>query len=327
MFLAADIGGTKTLIALGDQAGIRFQQRILNDDHAGPTTLIAAFLRSAQEAGWPAEVEQTCLALAGPVPPGATSAHLTNRDWLIDGTELNRTLAIGPVRLQNDFVASAAGISTLTPAECVTLQAGEAAPASGSGCQLVIGPGTGLGVAACLPGTGAGAVGIMASEAGHLGFAAAGKEQRDFLEFLAQRHGRVTVERIVSGSGLVECREFCSSNEGERTTISPAEITRRALAGGDPACARALDLFLAIFGAFAGDMALCFLSRGGVFLVGGIVPKILPRLSTGPFLAAFNDKAEHAGIAAAMPIVAVLAEDLGLRGALATALASPRTSR
>ncbi len=325
MFLAADIGGTKTLIALGDQSGIRFQQHILNDDFAGPMALIAEFLRAAQAAGWPAEAERTCLALAGPVSPGATNARLTNRDWLIDADELSRTLALGPVRLQNDFVASTAGIATLTPAEVVALQTGQVDPAAP---QLVIGPGTGLGVAAWLPGVtdAEGTGSILASEAGHVAFAPADQEQRDFLEFLAKRHGRVTVERIVSGAGLVECRDFCNREAGDRTTISPAEITRRAQADGDPACARALDLFLAIFGAFAGDMALSFLSRGGVFLVGGITPKILPRLSAGPFLAAFNDKAEHAGIAAAMPIVAVLAEDLALRGALLGALATARTS-
>ncbi len=316
MFLAADIGGTKTLVALGDQAGIRYQTRFLNDDYAGPAALIEIFLRNAREAGWPARAEQSCLALAGPVPPGGGSARLTNRAWQINAQELSRTLPLGPVRLINDFVASAAGIATLGAGECLTLQQGKADLAAP---QLAIGPGTGLGVAARLPGA-AGAGQVMASEGGHVGYAPTDAKQRAFLDFLAHRHARVSVERIVSGAGLVECHQFCSREAGRAMLpIAPAEITGGALAGGDPVCARALDLFLAVFGAFAGDMALCFLSRGGVFLVGGIVPKILPRLITGPFLAAFNDKAEHVELAAAMPIVAVLSEDLALRGALATA--------
>jgi len=316
MFLAADIGGTKTLIALGDQGGIRYQRRILNDDYAGPSALIAAFLLEAKAAGLPAEAERSCLALAGPVSPAGRNARLTNRPWEIDAEELTRTLPLGPVSLLNDFAASAAGVTTLLPEECLILQAGEAEPAAPT---LVLGPGTGLGVAARLPGPG-GVGSILASEGGHVGYAAANLEQQAFLGFLAERHGRVTVERIVSGPGLVECHRFCSRKAGgDWPPITPAEITRQALDGSDPVSAHALDLFLAIFGAFAGDMALCFLSRGGVFLVGGIVAKILPRLIMGPFLAAFNDKAEHARLAAAMPIVAVRSEDLALRGALATA--------
>lgn len=316
MFLAADIGGTKTLIALGDEGGIRYQRRILNDDYPEPAALINAFLQEAAAAGLPARAEGSCLALAGPVAPAGRRARLTNRDWQVDAEELTRTLPLGPVCLQNDFVASAAGITTLSPEECLTLQAGEAdreAP------RLVVGPGTGLGVAAWLPGA-AGVGSVLPSEGGHIGYAAANQEQRDFAGFLAQRHGRVTVERIVSGPGLVLCHDFCSREAGSAgPPIAPAEITRRALDGSDPVSAHALDLFLAVFGAFAGDMALCFLARGGVFLVGGIVTKILPRLLTGPFLASFNDKAEHARLAAAMPIVAVRSEDLALRGALATA--------
>lgn len=307
MFLAADIGGTKTLIALGDEGGVRHRRRFLNDDHPSAAALIAAFLRETAAAGLPAAFEGACLALAGPVAPGGDRARLTNRPWQIDAGQLSRTLPLGPVRLVNDFVASAAGIATLGAEEQRVLQEGE--PCSSSP-RLVLGPGTGLGVAAWLDGGGA-----LASEAGHIGFAPANREQRDLLAYLAEGHSRVTVERIVSGPGLSRCHQFC----GGDAAAAPAEISRRALAGDDPPSKHALDLFLAVFGAFAGDMALSFLARGGIFLAGGIVPKILPRLIDGPFLAAFNDKAEYAALAAAMPVVAVLSEDLALRGALATA--------
>jgi len=308
VFLAADIGGTKTLVALGDEGGVRFRRRFLNDDHSGAAALIGAFLREAAAAGLPAAAEGSCLALAGPVAAGGGRARLTNRPWEVDAEQLARALPLGPVSLLNDFAASAVGIATLGAEERLVLQAGEPCPGSP---RLVLGPGTGLGVAALLDGGD-----ILASEAGHIGFAPANREQRDLLAYLAQGHGRVTVERIVSGPGLALCHQFCGD---ANATLAPAEISRRALAGDDPVSARALDLFLAVFGAFAGDMALSFLARGGIFLAGGIVPKILPRLIDGPFLAAFNDKAEYAALAAAMPVVAVRSEDLALQGALATA--------
>lgn len=324
MFLAADIGGTKTLIALGDQGGVRFQRRILNDDHPGVAALIGAFLREAAVAGFPAAFEGSCLALAGPVAPGGDRARLTNRPWEVDATQLSRTLPLGPVVLLNDFAASAAGIATLGAEESLILQTGDPRPDSP---RLLLGPGTGLGVAAWLPGADDGGK-VLASEAGHIGFAPANREQQALLAYLAERHGRITVERIVSGQGLTLCHQFCAdTGGGANAALAPAEISRRALAGDDPVSTRALDLFLAVFGAFAGDMALSFLARGGVFLAGGIVPKILPRLVTGPFLTAFNDKAEHADLAAAMPVVAVRSEDLALRGALATACRQAGDSR
>jgi len=325
MYLAADIGGSKTLLALGDAGGVRFQRRYDNDAHEGPAALIAGFLREAQATGLAAQAAASCLALAGPVGVGATRARLTNRAWSVDAEILAQSLPIGPVTLVNDFAASAAGIVTLGAEEFVTLQEG---CAQANGPRLALGPGTGLGVAACLPQPGKPEL-VLASEGGHIGFAAAGAEQLGLLEFLGARHGQqgqlghISVERVVSGSGLRDCYDYCAgARPGEVGALTPAEVSARALAASDPQCARALDIFLAVFGAHAGDMALCFLARGGVYLLGGIVPKVLPRLVSGPFLAAFNAKAEHAALAAAMPVHAVLAEDMALRGALASAAAT-----
>ena len=317
MFLAADIGGTKTIVALGDAGGIRFQRRLGNDDHAGPAALIASFLQEAQAAGLQPRVEASCLALAGPVPDGARCAALTNRDWQVDATDLERKLPLGPVALLNDFAAGAAGIASLQPSELVALQAGTADAAAP---RLAVGPGTGLGVALALPQK-AGPDRILASEGGHVGFAPADAAQQGLLDFLRrQTGGHVSAERVVSGSGLQQCYRYCVAAQPDAPALDQAEISARALAGSDLHCMRALDLFLAVFGAHAGDMALCFLARGGVFLLGGIVPKILPRLRDGPFLAAFGAKAEHAPLMAAMPVHAVLAEDIALRGALAIAV-------
>lgn len=320
MYLAADIGGTKTLLALGDGGGVRMQRRYDNDAHENPAALIGCFLQEARATGLGAQVAASCLALAGPVGVGTTRARLTNRAWTIDAKRLAQALPIGPVTLVNDFAASAAGIDTLAADEFVTLQQGQP---DRNALQLAIGPGTGLGVAACLPHPREGQR-VLASEGGHVGFAPANGEQQGLLEFLRVRHGptsHVSVERVVSGSGLRDCYDYCAGAGPEEIgALAPAEVSARALAASDPHCVRALDLFLAVFGAHAGDMALCFLARGGVYLLGGIVPKLLPRLASGPFLAAFNAKAEHAPLMAAMPVFAVLAEDMALRGALECAI-------
>ena len=318
MYLAADIGGTKTLLALGGPGGPHFQRRYENDAHSSPEALIASFLGEARDHGLVAPLRGSCLALAGPVGPGARQASLTNRPWHLDADYLAQTLPLGPVSLLNDFAAGAAGISTLAAAELVSLQAGQALAGAP---RLVVGPGTGLGVAALLPNA-TGQELVLPSEGGHVGFAPADAEQQGLLDYLRQQvglKGHIGVERIVSGPGLRLCHRYCLGAEvGE---LSSAEITARALAGSDPACARALDLFLAIFGGFAGDMGLCFLAQGGVYLAGGIVPKVLPRLISGPFLAAFRAKSKQGDLLAATPVFAVLAEDITLRGALATACA------
>ncbi len=323
MFLGADIGGTKTLLALGDASGPRWQRRYDNDAHASPAALLAGFLRDAAAAGFDSPPAATCLALAGPVASGAASASLTNRAWTIDAAALGQTLALGKITLINDFAAGAAGIATLRPEEWLTLQEGQADPRA---ARLAVGPGTGLGVAAVVP-QAAGPDLVLASEGGHVGFAPNDDEQLGLLHFLRSRRGRVGhigVELIVAGPGLRDCYAYCAGIDDPAAALpSSAQISERALAQTDPQCARALDLFLAIFGAFAGDMALCFLAHGGVYLLGGIVPKVLPRLLAGPFLAAFRSKSKHGALLAQMPVRAVLAEDIALRGALAVASATP----
>ncbi len=246
MHLAADIGGTKSLIALAEGGRIVYQRHYFNDGYASLPALLAAFLADAGSAGHEGAARNSCLAVAGPV--AGSRARLTNRPWEADAEALAAALPLGEVLLVNDFVATAAGLPTLEVKDLRPLQAGDfdaAAP------RLVLGPGTGLGVAAWLPGGR-----VVASEGGHVGFAPADEEQRELLRFLAPHGERVSAERIVSGPGLAECHRYCSG--GAR--LDPAEITRCALDDGDAVCLRALDLFLAVFGAFAGDMAMAFIA-------------------------------------------------------------------
>jgi glucokinase len=304
VILAGDIGGTKTLLGLAQDGELRVDRRYANADFSDFAAVLAAFFADTQTD--PARIGGGCLALAGPVADDGRTARLTNLPWIIDSAALSRRFGMPALRLVNDFAGAAMGAVTSSPAQRFTLQQG--APLAMAPC-LVVGAGTGLGMAMVLPENGGWR--IVPGEGGHVAFAPADAQQMALWAFLRQRHGRVTWERIVSGPGLAAIHEHLVG-----AVLTPEQIGINALA--DPACAehRSLELFLAAYGAFAGDMALACLARGGVFLAGGIAAKLLPLLQHGGFLAAFNAKAEHAAIAARMPVHVAIDPLLGLRGAL-----------
>ena len=305
--LAGDIGGTKTLLGLAEQGELVVDRRYANADFQDFDGVLAAFL--ADTGTDPARIEGGCLAVAGPLADDGAAAQLTNLPWRIECAALARRFGLPALRLANDFAAAAMGAVTSSPAQRHLLQAGE--PLATAPC-LVVGAGTGLGMAIVLPEKGGWR--IVAGEGGHAAFAPADDGQLALWRFLRQRHGRVTWERVVSGPGLSLIHESLCG-----TRVSPKEIAAGAAA--DPAgdAARALDMFLAAYGAFAGDMALACLARGGVYIAGGIAATLLPQLARSGFLAAFGAKAEHAAIAARMPISVCTDPLLGLRGALALA--------
>lgn len=302
--LGADIGGTKTLLGLALAGEVLVHRRYANADFSDFSALLAAFLTETQTD--PLLIAGGCLALAGPIADGGRQAALTNLPWSIDVDDLSRRFGLPPLRLANDFAAAALGAVTASAAYRVTLQAGDALDVAP---RLVIGAGTGLGMAIVLPRDGQWR--IIPGEGGHVAFAPADDRQQALWAFLRTRHERVTWERVVSGSGLVAIHEFSAG-----VALSAEEIATRALASADGHERRSLDLFLAAYGAFAGDMALTCLPRGGVFLAGGIAAKLVPALQHGEFLAAFNAKAEHAALVARMPIYVATDPLLGLHGAL-----------
>lgn len=307
MILGGDIGGTKVLLGLRQAGRADIQRRYASADFSGFEAILARFLQEAECS--PRQITAVCLALAGPLADDGRTARLTHLPWRIDSDVLERRFGLPPIRLVNDFTAAALA-AVMTPAsQRSTLQAG--LPLSTAPC-LVVGAGTGLGMAIALP-AGQGWR-IIPGEGGHAAFAPADDEQLALWRYLAARHGRVGWERVVSGAGLAAIHEFIS---GE--TLPPEEISARALTSADGAARRALKLFLAAYGAFAGDMALACLARGGVFLAGGIAGKLLPALRDGPFLEAFNAKAEHAALAARMPIHVISDPALGLHGAFSLA--------
>jgi glucokinase len=315
--LAGDLGGTKALLGLAEIGGghPRFilTHRYASADFSGCDALLARF--RADAGAMLDDTRGACLAVAGPVADDGRRADFTNLPWQADAAALERLLGV-PVTLANDFAAVAAGIAVLPAERRLCLQAGE--PLAG-GVRLAIGAGTGLGMAVIVP-RGEG-FDILPSEGGHVGYAPADGLQAEFAAWLRAEHGRATAERAISGMGLVSLYRFLAAREAADTpdpldaADAGAAIGALALADAASLARRAADIFMAGYGAFAGDMALALLARGGVYLAGGVTQKLLPLLRAGGFLAAFNAKAEHAGLARRMPVHVVTEPEIGLLGA------------
>lgn len=305
-FLGGDLGGTKTLLALAETAGdglrIVAERRYASRDYADFDTLLADFLDGRRD------VQAACFGLAGPTD--GASARLTYLPWTLEAADLARRFGLGRVRLVNDFAAAAHGLAGLADAQAPLLQPGRLAA---DAPRLVVGAGTGLGVAGLLPE--AGGWRVVPGEGGHMGFAPQDETQAALWHHLYAQSGRVTAEDVVSGPGLARIFAFLHGRPR-----NPEEIGAAALAGGADALA-AWRLWSAVCGAFAGDLALHWLAHGGVWLAGGIAAKLMPALGAGEFLAAFNAKREHRALAEAMPVRLVVEERLGLLGALALAAA------
>jgi glucokinase len=298
--LCGDIGGTKTLLAIAELAGDRveliLERRYADRDFAAFADLMRTFRDEAR-----IDVERSCLGVAGPVD--GRRAAVTNFPWEIDADALEAIVG-APVALANDFVAAAHGIDVLDPDDVVTLQAGAPEPRAP---QVVIGAGTGLGVAYRV--WQGDRYAVIGGEGGHAGFAPADERQAGLWRALHAELGRVRVEHVVSGPGLARIHDFLRDGQGEAR--APEEIA----SADDPVARAAVALFLECYGAVAGDHALAILARGGVFLAGGIAPRLVPQLRSGPFLAAFTAKGVHASLAARFPVQVVLNERLGLLGA------------
>jgi glucokinase len=311
--VGADVGATKTLLALaecvGDAVEIVFDARYEDADYAHFDDLVRAFVAEARV---PA-VDAAALGIAGPVT--GERVRVTNRDWVIDAREVGARLGTPRVALLNDFAAAARGIDLIGADERIVIQAGE--PVAGAP-QLVIGAGTGLGVAFRI--AGARGYDVIAGEGGHIGFAPADAEQCALHAWLRPSCGRVIAEHVLSGIGLARIDAFLRGEPSASPTLrAPAAVTEAATAGNDPKAKHALDLFLRCYGAVVGDYALAVLARGGVYIAGGIAAKVAPQLAASDFRQAFNAKGPHAALAARFPITVVTNERLGLLGALAAA--------
>jgi len=303
VILTGDIGGTKTLLALHDERGTIVERREF-PSRQSPSfeSLLAHFIGMTK-----ARATTACFGVAGPVL--GDRVQVTHLPWEVDGPALAARFGLTRVWLLNDFAAAAHGIAALGPADQVTLQTGRP---MADRPQVVIGAGTGLGLAFVLGDA------VFSGEAGHAAFAPADAQQVALWQWLNIRHGRVQVEHVVSGRGLIAIDSFLRGDAPVANEAQPehaASIARAALIDGDEQSLVAVDLFLSCFGALAGDQALAVLARGGVYLAGGIAPRLLPRLAAGGFLAAFNDKGSYADLTRACPVHVVTNPDLPLLGA------------
>lgn len=320
--IAGDIGGTKTLVALaevdGDRVRVLDEARYDSQSHGSLDEIVARFAAGRDVAGLPAG-----FGVAGPVVD--ERCVTTNLPWVIDARTLGRPQGLARVALCNDFEAAARGVVAVAPEHRVALQPGVAVPGAP---EVVIGAGTGLGEATRLARDGREYV--LPGEGGHADFAPRDEREVGLLRFLQARHGRVSVERVVSGPGLVAIHEYLAA-EGRAVPAAvrdamaredpAAVIGQLAVSGGDSTCVEALELLLGAYGAEAGNLALKLLARGGVYLAGGIAAKVLPVLQKGRFLEAFLDKGRMRPLLAPIPVTVITDPGLGLLGAARLAAA------
>lgn len=333
LVVGADVGGTNTKIALarvvGRQPVIMERAIYKSREHAALDSVIAAFLERPQVAPHASSISGACFAVAGPVEHGR--ARLTNLPWEPDQLEIARRFGFPRVLIINDFAAAGRGVEHLAPQDLLTLQAGITEPAAS---RVIVGAGTGLGVA--LLDWDENGFEVHSSEAGHTDFAPVDALQVELLAYLRTEFSRVSYERVICGSGLARLLEFIAKTGA----ATPSAELRRAMQQGDPASAisefaltrrdeaavRALDMFVCAYGSFAGNMALVVLAHGGVYLAGGIAPKIVSKLTDGAFMRAFTNKGRFRSVLETMPVHVVMNDHVGLYGALAEAAHPGRIS-
>ncbi|MFL6259451.1 MAG: glucokinase [Thermoanaerobaculia bacterium] len=327
MILAGDVGGTKTNLGLFEREGHGLRlvraDKLHSPDFPGLPAAIHAFLSAGPVGGPPGgHIEAACFGIPGPVIDNRAST--TNLPWVVDGAQIASDIQVRTVALINDLVATAEGIPLLGAHELAILQEGSPEP---EGNRVLIAAGTGLGMS-MLPRVGDRWVPV-ASEGGHADYPPRTEDEIDLLRYLRERFGRVSAERVVSGMGLFHIYNFLRDvrrmpeTPGLREALARGEepakiIGEAALAPGREGCelcSRALDLLVAAYGALAGNLALLGTATGGVYLGGGIAPKILPRLTGGLFLQAFTAKGRFVPYLEKLPVRVILNDRAALLGA------------
>jgi glucokinase len=315
MILAGDLGGTKTLLGLFEGTQRRPRPVLTlgyqTQEFDSLTAILDAFTR---DIGEPLVIEAAALGVAGPIVD--QHARLTNILWDVSAAQIGIHLDVPRVVLLNDLEAMATSIPLLEGDEMVVLQRGEP---NATGNAAVIAAGTGLGQAylhrvngRLLP---------VASEGGHADFAARTDREFELVRMLRDVYGRAQVEQVLSGPGLVNIHRLthdgqsCASVDGVASADKPAAISEAALSRQCRDCEEALEIFVEAFGAEAGNLGLRGVATAGVYVGGGIAPKILPALQNGRFIQAFRAKAPMTDLVAAMPVSIIVEQDAGLLGA------------
>jgi glucokinase len=322
--LAGDIGGTKTHLGLyrveGGAPALLRDRLYATREFKTLEEVARDFLSGA----W--AIDAACFGVPGPVIGGVS--HATNVHWTMEERALASALGVPGARLINDLEATAYGMLHLQESETAVLQRGE--PPASRAPIAVIAAGTGLGEAGLVP-LDDGRWRSIASEGGHTDFAPRGREQIELLEYLGSEFDHVSFERVLSGPGLVNIYKYlkaCTPGaepqwlavEFARATDAAEVISAAALTSRDPRCVEALRIFTDIYGAEAANLALKFMALGGVYIGGGIAPKILPMLSDGGFVRAFLAKGRLDKVMARIPVRVSLNQATALIGAARCAM-------
>ncbi len=343
MILAGDIGGTKTLLRFAEKNSdgftVLYEQRFAGTSYASFSDVLREFIENSKKhLGELPSFSAACLAIAGPVRDRESqlTAQLTNLGWSFDSDRLAEEFNIANVSLINDFVAVGYGVLGLQPHDLHTLQVGRVVERSPMG---VIGAGTGLGEAYL--GWNGDRYEVYPTEGGHTDFAPRNALEIELLQYLLKRHDRVSVERVASGIGIVAIYQFLRDRQTSPESAALAEKVRLWEAGDlniDVAAAIAnaaltnlginsetnfehlatqtMQMFVEAYAAEVGNLALKLIPNGGLYITGGIAPKILPLLQDGTFLRILKSKGRISSVLEDIPIHIVLNHDVGLIGAM-----------
>ncbi|GJE27233.1 glucokinase [Methylobacterium organophilum] len=309
--LVGDIGGTNARFGLIDAPDA--EPRVLSHEPTAGHPHPSAAIRAALEKGGAAAPRSAILAIAGRVD--APAVRLTNAEWVIEGARIGTDFGLSRVVVVNDYVPVAAGAAGIAPGDLSPI-GGVAEP--GHGARLVLGPGTGFGAAALVPY--ADRLAIVSTEAGHTDLGPTDPEEAQVWAALERVEGRITVETVLSGAGLARLHAALRKVRGhEAHPLDPATVTRTGLDGTDAEAAAAIRLFAKVLGRVCGDLALTFLAVGGVYIGGGIAPRLLEVLEEGAFRKAFETKHPFAAQMKAIPTSVITVQDPALNGLAALA--------
>ena len=308
--IAADVGGTKTRFVVADTDkpdDVLFEARYNSRDFDGFEPLLHTFIEDSGSQNRPLDA----LSLAFPGVVNDDDASLTNLPWRISKQTLQAEFGVEQIHFMNDFQASALGISHLRADDLVCLHQGEH---RADAIRVVVGAGTGLGISWLLQD--ASGTRAWSTEGGHMDYAPVDELQIDLLKFLIQRYGHVSYERLLSGDGLVTLYEFCAGQQGG--DIDAAWVHREAN-GDNDAARQAMTLFVRIYGAFVGNMALLFKPQGGIYITGGIGAKIMSWMQSGDFISAYFNKGRMRAVTEQTSVYLVTNERVGVIGAISAA--------
>jgi len=312
LILAGDIGGTNTRLSLHDDSKKVIQSEVFpSGDYSSLSDILRKFLKE--------KVSKACFGIAGPIKNNICKA--TNLPWEIDGNKVGKELGIEKVFLINDLLANAYGIRALKEDEFFVLNAGK--PQEGN--AVLVSAGTGLGEAGLfwngkehIP---------FPSEGGHADFSPRTKEEVDLFLYLMKEYGHVSYERLVSGPGIYNIYRFLVESLGKKgfeekieEELLPKAITKAGLEGGVESAVLALEWFISLYGAEAGNVALKFLALSGVYIGGGIAPKMIEKMKDGTFMKAFVEKGRFKELMQDIPVKIILNDQAALLGALEFAL-------